>query len=544
MNLIEESFQDKEEKQKKRTTKIILTAIIFVIALIIIIIAYLIYLQSTIMILTVNGQANEKMKNLLVFEEDGRVYAPIKEIATYFGYESYNGEYTDKSEEQSKCYVISENEVANFALGENKIYKLDLTKTNSDYECAYIKDPVKAINGVLYVSTEGLEKAFNISFDYDQEKNTITIWTLPYLYQYYASIILDYGYTELSDVFVNQKAILNNQLVVLKNENIYGVVGVDGTVVLEPKYDNIIYLPATGDFLVENNKKVGIMSASKEIKVQIIYDSIELMGADVGLYVAKKDNKYGVIDLKGNIKIYIENDAIGIDISKFSQNDIKSKYVIANNLIPAKRGNYWGLFDTNGKQITEYKYDSLGYTVTNNTDAIDLLVIPNYNVLVVCKDKKYTLVNSSGKELFDIIADAIYMTISGGETHYYIIANNQKIDAEDWLDTNGTAINSNQTNDTNSNQNNENNNDEQNSGNNRDNNENEEQNNNDNRNNNGNEEQNNNDNGDNNQNEQQNDGDYEENNDYQEQSNDNSYDNNQEQQNNNGDNEDNYRNEE
>lgn len=535
MNLIEESFQDKEEKQKKRTSKIILTAIIFVIALIVIIIAYLIYLQSTVMVLTMNGQTNEKMKNLLVFEEDGSVYAPIKEIAAYFGYESYNGEYTDKSEEQSKCYVISENEVANFGLGENKIYKLDLTKTNSDYECAYIKDPIKAINGVLYVSAEGLEKAFNISFDYDQEKNTITIWTLPYLYQYYASIILDYGYTELSDVFVNQKAILNNQLVVLKNENIYGVVGVDGTVILEPKYDNIIYLPATGDFLVENNKKVGIMSALKEIKVQIIYDSIELMGADVGLYVAKKDNKYGVIDLKGNIKIYIENDAIGIDISKFSQNDIKSKYVIANNLIPAKRGDYWGLFDTNGKQITEYKYDSFGYTVTGNTDAIDLLVIPNYNVLVACKDKKYTLVNSSGKELFSIIADAIYMTISGGETHYYIIANDQKIDAEDWLDANGTAINSNQTNDTNTNQNNE----EQNSDDSRDNNENEEQNNNDNGNNKGNEEQNNNDNGDNNQNEQQN-------NDYQEQNSDDNGDdyNNQEQQNDNGNNENDYNNEE
>lgn len=440
MNLIEESFQKKEEKKKNIITKFILIAIILVIIIIIAIVSYLTYLQSTVMKLTIDGQENEKFKNLLIFESDGTIYAPIKDVAAYFGYESYNGEYSEKSEEQSKCYVISDNEVANFELGENKIYKLDLTQANSDYEYVYIKKPVKAINGVLYVSTEGLEKAFNISFDYEQEKNTITIWTMSYLHQYYSSKVLDYGYTELSNVFVNQKAILNNQLIVLKDKKQYGVIEVDGTVILEPKYDNITYLSNTGDFLVETNKKVGIMSSAKEIKVQIIYDSIELMDSDSGLYVVKKDNKYGVIDIKGNIKIYIENDAVGIDISKFAQNNIKSKYILLNNLIPVKNGNYWGIYDTKGNQLTEYKYDSLGYVASSNKDALNLLVIPNYNVLVACKDKKYTLINSSGSELFATIADDIYMSISGGETHYYIIANDQKIDAEAWLDANGITV--------------------------------------------------------------------------------------------------------
>ena len=134
MNLIEESFQNKEEKKRKKTTKIILAAIILVVLIIIAIVACLMYLQSTAMKLTIDGQANEKLKSLLVFESDGTVYAPIKGIATYFGYESYNGEYTDKSEEQSKCYAQSENEVANFELGQNKIYKLDLTEKDANYE--------------------------------------------------------------------------------------------------------------------------------------------------------------------------------------------------------------------------------------------------------------------------------------------------------------------------------------------------------------------------------------------------------------------------
>lgn len=454
MNLIEESFQNKEENKRKKTTKIILAAIILVVLIIIAIVACLMYLQSTAMKLTIDGQTNEKLKSLLVFESDGTVYAPIKEIAAYFGYESYNGEYTDKSEEQSKCYVQSENEVANFELGQNKIYKLDLTEKDANYEYVYIKNPVKAINGVLYVSTEGLEKAFNISFDYNTEKNTITIWTMPYLYQYYSSKVLDYGYVELSSEFVNQKTVLKDQLIVLKDKEKqqYGVIGVDGTVILEPKYDNITYLPNTGDFLVETNKKVGILSASKETKVQIIYDSIELMDSDSGLYVAKKDNKYGVIDSKGNIKIYIENDELGIDISKFSQNNVKNRYILAENLIPVRKDKYWGLYDKSGNQVAEYKYDSLGYIASSNKEALNLLVIPNYNVLVACKDKKYTLINSSGSELFPTVADDIYMTISGGERHYYITVNDQKMDAEEWLNRNGITAKeaSNQTQNTNS----------------------------------------------------------------------------------------------
>ncbi len=463
MNLIEESFQNKQEKKKKRATKIILGAIVFVFIVIVAIAGYLMYIQSTTMRLTIDGQqASEKVKNLFVFEQDGTIYVPIKEIATYLGYESFNGEYSAKSEQQSKCYVQNTNEIANFELGENKIYKLDLTKSDADYEYVYIKKPVKAINGVLYVTTEGLEKAFNVSFEYEQEKNRMTIFTLPYLYQYYATKVLDYGYIELNKEFVNQKAILNQQLIVLKDKDKkqYGVITLDGSAILEPKYDNITYLVNTGDFLVETNKKVGIMSASRDTKVDIIYDRIELMDSDSGLYVAKIDNKYGVIDIRGNIKIYIENDEIGVDLSRFSQNNIKNKYLLVDNLIPVRKDKYWAFYDKSGNQLTEYKYDSLGYIASNNREALNLLVIPNYNVMVACKNKKYTLVNSSGEELFATIADDIYMTISGGETHYYIIANEQKINAVEWLDSNGVTSKSNHTNQNNNqdNQNNQNNN--------------------------------------------------------------------------------------
>ena len=178
MNLMGEDFKNETVNNSKKVTRIILIAIIVLVIMIIGIIIYLLYIESSTLKLTIDGVSNENLKKILVFENDGTIYAPIKEIASYFGYESYSGEYSSKSEEQSKCYVQSENEVANFELGETTIYKLDLSKENDNYEYVSIENPVKAINSVLYISTEGLEKAFNISFQYNEKENQIAIYTL------------------------------------------------------------------------------------------------------------------------------------------------------------------------------------------------------------------------------------------------------------------------------------------------------------------------------------------------------------------------------
>ena len=377
---------------------------------------------------------------MLVFENDGKIYAPIKEIASYLGYESYNGEYSQRSEEQSKCYIQNENEIANFSLGSNTIYKLDLTIDGADYQNIYVDDPVIAKSGVLYATSEAIEEAFNVSFQYDKNANRIYIYTLPYLVQAWSSNVLDYGYTGISEVFANQKAILKDMLVVSKegNNNYFAVIDVNNKTILEPKYDNITYLPETGDFKVEVDGKVGILGNKGETKIQISYDDIELMDRDKGLYVASNGGKYGVIDTRGNVKIYIENDEVGMDISPFSQNDIKNKYILAGNLIPVRKGELWGLYDLTGKQVVDFTYNSFGYIARSNKDAINLLVIPDYEVLVACKDEKYTLLNSVGQQLFGgPVADDIYMTISGGQKHYYITANNQTMDAEVYLDNIG-----------------------------------------------------------------------------------------------------------
>lgn len=452
MNLIDESVDYKKKDNSKKIARIILIFIALIIIAIISVLGVLMYIKNKELKLYIDGNVNDKVKNMMEVDEDGTVYFPVKDIASYLGYQSYNGEYTDKSEDANKCYVQNDNEIANFVLNSNKIYKLALENSDGNYNYYYANKPVKAINGKLYISSDALANAFNLSFTYDTDNNRVYIYTMPYLIESYSAKVLDYGYDSISDNFINQKAVLNSMLVVTKNQGkSYAVIDLKGNAIIEAKYDNIEYLENTGDFLVTSNNKVGIISSKRETKVQLLYDSLELVDSDSGLFIAKKDNKYGIIDSKGNIKVYIEYDEIGIDNTKFEKNNIKNKYLLDNGMIPAKKDKYWGAFDKNGKTVLNFEYDSFGYTATSNREAINLLIIPDYNLMVVCQNKKYALVSSTGDMVIRPVLDDVYMTISSGKKYYYMNVSDRKIDIIEFLDEQSPNITKNSSDETNNN---------------------------------------------------------------------------------------------
>ena len=447
MNLIDESVDYKKKDNSKKIARIILIFIALIIIAIISVLGVLMYIKNKELKLYIDGNVNDKVKNMMEVDDDGTVYFPVKDIASYLGYQSYNGEYTDKSEDANKCYVQNDNEIANFVLNSNKIYKLALENRDGNYNYYYANKPVKAINGKLYISSDALANVFNLSFTYDTDSNRVYIYTMPYLIESYSAKVLDYGYDSISDNFINQKAVLNSMLVVTKNQGkSYAVIDLKGNAIIEAKYDNIEYLENTGDFLVTSNNKVGIISSKRETKVQLLYDSLELVDSDSGLFIAKKDNKYGIIDSKGNIKVYIEYDQIGIDNTKFEKNNIKNKYLLDNGMIPAKKDKYWGAFDKNGKTVLNFEYDSFGYTATSNREAINLLIIPDYNLMVVCQNKKYALVSSTGDMVIRPVLDDAYMTISSGKKYYYMNVGDRKIDIIEFLDEQSPNITKNSSN--------------------------------------------------------------------------------------------------
>ena len=139
MNLIDESLEKEKNKDNSKTmAKIILAIILVLIILIISIFSYLVYIENAKLKVLLNGQVNEEVLKILNFEEDGTIYVPIRNIAEYLGYKSYSGEYDNPSEDMSKCYIKSENEIVNFSLNSNKIYKLNLGNSDGNYSYSYM----------------------------------------------------------------------------------------------------------------------------------------------------------------------------------------------------------------------------------------------------------------------------------------------------------------------------------------------------------------------------------------------------------------------
>ena len=97
MNIIEEDFKKEPKKDNTRViAKIILIIIVLLVLVIVGILITMAYINNSQLRVYVDGQVSDDVKNLLIIEEDGTVYIPIKEIASYLGYSSYNGEYTNR----------------------------------------------------------------------------------------------------------------------------------------------------------------------------------------------------------------------------------------------------------------------------------------------------------------------------------------------------------------------------------------------------------------------------------------------------------------
>ena len=51
------------------------------------------------------------------------MYIPIRKIAKFLGYEDYRGDYKIKSEDETKCYVKNDYEIAMFSMDSNTLTK-------------------------------------------------------------------------------------------------------------------------------------------------------------------------------------------------------------------------------------------------------------------------------------------------------------------------------------------------------------------------------------------------------------------------------------
>lgn len=433
------------ENLNPKIPKIIGICIAILIIITIAIIYGIMYLRRSILTIRIDGVKNGNIEQILYFKDNDKseLYIPIRKIAKFLGYEDYRGDYKIKSEDETKCYVKNDYEIAMFSKDSDTLIK---TRGDSDYEYIQLEDKVFEKDGELYTTPAGIEKAFNTVFEYDMDSKKINIYTMEYLNQYYAQKLKIGEYSgsnnnseQLSKEFSDKKAIFEN-MIVFQKDKLYGVINAStGKSVLETKYEEIKYLPATSDFLVKSNGKYGVLGKDASVKVRVVYDEIKIMDNQNGLYLVKQNNLYGVVNTNGKVIISPEYKKIGMDINKYTQNGVENQYVLLDEIIPIQNNNgQWALFNIKGEKIKDFELSGVGCISNSNDNIYSAVVIPSYKMIIVEKDKHYNLITIEGEEIFkSYILDTIYLKTNteNGENKFFMTYNNNSnaISVEEWL---------------------------------------------------------------------------------------------------------------
>lgn len=433
---------DEEQTTKKgmdASSKILLAIIACVVLIIILIMVLLLNIQQSTFNITVDGKAVTANQDILLRKIDNITYVNIEEFAKLVGYEYHQDEeYKGFTKEENKCYVQGINETATFFLNDNKVCKLPVNELTQDYQEYTIENTIKSQEEKMYAPVEGIKLAFNVVID--ETDNSFTIYTLNHLVGLYDANVKKWGYTGIAEQsFENQKSLLYGYLIVNKENGLYKIIDNQNTKeIVSDKYNSIEFIENTQEFFVTNSLgKVGIINLDGTTKLEPIYESISVLDKESDLYIIQQDEKYGVVKSGDITVIYPEYDSIGINTTDFI--NVESKYLILDTLIPVCKDNKWGTFDKEGKEVLKLNYDGFGCNLTTveiegNKKAVEpVLTIEECNGIVVEKDKKYKLVDITGKELVSTLVDSIYLL----EDEYYMLYNNKELNIIERLITAG-----------------------------------------------------------------------------------------------------------
>lgn len=424
------------EGKKSKIPLIIAISILILVMLTVVVVFGIIYVKNLIVTVKVDGVKSEKVEELLYInstEEGQKLYLPIIKVSDFLGYKGYIGHYKNKSEDDTKCHIVSENETAMFTIDSDELMKIS---EEGELQYMTLDEPAFVKDGQIYTSIDGIQKAFNVLISTDTEFKNINIYTMEYLAQQYAK---QFNIEKYDVEFSDKKSVLENMLIV-EDDKGFGVIELlKKQYILEPKYEEIKYLANTTDFLVKSDGKYGVVGKDNTMKISTVYDEIIMMDSRAGLYLVKKDKAYGVVNTLGEVIIPLEYKQIGLDIGKYTQNGVENRYILLNEIIPVKNDqNIWALFNISGEKLTDFKYTGIGCEITPVTNSYPTLVIPSYKLIVVKSDKYYNLVNIKGTEMISgNILDAVYLkydTIAKQNKFYMTSSNNTKvIDIEEWL---------------------------------------------------------------------------------------------------------------
>ncbi len=249
------------------------------------------------------------------------------------------------------------------------------------------------------------------------------------------SIIIEPNYKEISNLGETYK----EGYITIDEQNQYGVVSTTKKQLLESKYEDIkqIYLP--NYFFVKEEGKLKVINSSGETVLTEGFDDIKsessrglifvkgnlfgemnsagettieakyqyLKEAKEGFYIAKKDDKFGIIDIDQNIKLPFEY--IGLTYNEkanlYFAETAEYKTTIIDTDFNIKLEGILSELNTDKSYIRmriddEYKYYNFKCEEKANTE-----ILTDNTLFLSKKDGKFGFVNKKGEQVVDYIYD-------------------------------------------------------------------------------------------------------------------------------------------
>lgn len=460
MNLIDEN------RNTNRDNKKIITACgIGIVVLLFIIIGLLAYVT------TINGKNaslivdNKKYSvSTYLLNKDNVIYIGIEDLTkiTWNGYSYKSG--SKDVEDENKCYITNSYESTFFEVGSNEIYKV-LEETN-ETEYYTLENPIIKENGKICMPIDAVKIAANVN--YYNNNNKIVISSIASLESFYsqqksATFIPDTSI--VWETTYSNKKLLKDRLVITKDEKgLLGLAVVSSNTdsktkvttvsthsIIDPKYEDIKYVEKFNQLIVKTENGKGIVQLEEEngsfsAKTIITpqYQDIKQINEELYLVSAssteEKTKKYGIVKKQTNQVsnqeaeeiLPVEYDQIGIDISKFTNNNLSNEYIIYDSLIPVKKDNLWGFVNLKGKVVISLEYTGLGYIGTNSSS--NVLIIPELNAIVVRKDNYYGIITKNNKVLLKSVLTRVYKETVNGKEQYSMLYNDKKYNVIDYVE--------------------------------------------------------------------------------------------------------------
>ena len=262
----------------------------------------------------------------------------------------------------------------------------NVIKVKKDGKYGIITSEGKEVIPTKYIEITNLGKNSNEGFIITNEENKYGIVS------YSNTDVLEAKYDKIEKIY-------GNDLYEVEQEGKQKLISKDGTEKLTTGFDEIkqILKNAENGVIYTNGNKYGVMGLTGDVKLEAQYD--ELKETKTGLFIAKKDGKYGIIDIQNETKVEFNytsityNEKADLYIAQkedYTEDIIDNTFNIRQTGILIEINTEKGYFEI--RQGEENKYYNFKFEEQNISN-----IRTNDTLFKSKKDGKYGFVDKDGK---------------------------------------------------------------------------------------------------------------------------------------------------